>query len=114
MNRFGFSISKGRLIDYDLNDHSLEALVLASEPSLSLCIACGSCAATCTSGKHNGFSLRRINISLRRGENDVIRKEIAQCMMCGKCTLLCPRGVNTRNLIFSIRNNLRRLESHEE
>jgi heterodisulfide reductase subunit C len=112
MNRFGFTISSGRQIDFDANDHRLAGLVLEQEPSLALCIACGCCAATCTAAEHTSFSLRRINIALKRGENDVVRQEIARCMMCGKCSLLCPMGVNTRNIVFSARRALKILDNH--
>jgi heterodisulfide reductase subunit C len=112
MNRFGFTITKGRLIDYDANDHSLAEIVMEQEPSLALCIACGCCGATCTAGGHTGFSLRRINLSLKRGENDTLRQEIARCMLCGKCTMLCPMGVNTRNIILTVRNTLKVLDGY--
>ncbi|MBM3421174.1 MAG: (4Fe-4S)-binding protein [Bacteroidetes bacterium] len=112
MKSFGYTISKGRVIDYDANDHRLENLVLAAEPTLALCIACGCCAATCTAAQHTGFSLRRINVSLRRGETDIIRQEISGCMLCGKCTILCPRGVSTRNIVFTVRKHLSLLDNN--
>lgn len=112
MKSFGFTITKGRLLDYNSNDHTLHKAVLAEEPSLALCIACGCCAATCMAGSHVAFSLRKMNIALRRGDNDLVRKEIDRCMLCGKCTLLCPMGVNTRNVICSIRKHIRILDGH--
>jgi heterodisulfide reductase subunit C len=112
MNRFGFAITRGRMIDFDANDRRLAEIVLEKEPSFSLCIACGCCAGTCTASEHNGFSLRRINISLKRGENDIVRQEIAKCMLCGKCSLLCPMGVNTRNVVFTVRKTLKMLDGY--
>ncbi len=112
MKNFGFAVSRGRLIDYDANDHSLAKSVMEHEPSLALCIACGCCGATCTAGEHAGFSLRRINLALKRGENDIVRKEISRCMLCGKCTMLCPMGVNTRNIILSVRKTLKVLDGY--
>ncbi|MCU0361748.1 MAG: 4Fe-4S dicluster domain-containing protein [Bacteroidales bacterium] len=100
MNRFGFSLSKGRQINYDTNDRSAAEYVIAGEPSLLACIECGGCASTCTSGNFTSFSLRQLNILLKRGENDSLRDELRKCMLCGKCTLVCPRGVNTRNVIL--------------
>lgn len=112
MSRFGFSVTRGRQIDFDANDRRIAEMVLEREPSFALCIACGCCAATCTAGAHTSLSLRRINIMLKRGENDLVRQEISRCMMCGKCTLLCPMGVNTRNVVHSARQAIRILDGY--
>ncbi len=100
MNRFGFSISKGRQIDYDSNDRSIAEFILEKEPSFRLCIECGGCSSTCTTGNFTRFSLRELNILIKRGENDLVREQITKCMLCGKCMLVCPRGVNTRNVVL--------------
>jgi heterodisulfide reductase subunit C len=99
MDKFGFTISKGRQIDYGSNDKRIAEYIFEKEPSFRLCIECGGCAATCTSGNFTGFSLREINILIKRGENDKVRQSLKKCMLCGKCTLVCPRGVNTRNIV---------------
>jgi heterodisulfide reductase subunit C len=113
MNRFGFKITKGRQIDFDANDHRVAERVLQQEPSFALCIACGCCAATCTAAEHTNFSLRLVNISLKRGENDIVRSELSKCMLCGKCSLLCPMGVNTRNVVFLIRKAFKTFDGNE-
>lgn len=100
MDKFGFTLSKARVIDYDANDRRVAEYILENEPSLRLCIECGGCSATCTTGNFTKFSLREINILLKRGENSMVRDRVKQCMLCGKCILVCPRGVNTRNVIF--------------
>lgn len=99
MEKFGYTISKGRQIDYDSNDKRIADYILGKEPSFRLCIECGCCSATCTAGKFTRFSLREFNILIKRGEYDAVRQNISKCMLCGKCTLVCPRGVNTRNVI---------------
>jgi heterodisulfide reductase subunit C len=103
MDRFGFSISKGRQIDFDANDRRIAEFVTEKEPSFRLCIACGGCSATCTAGNFTTFSLREINILVNRGENELPREDIKKCMLCGKCSLVCPRGVNTRNVVFLVK-----------
>lgn len=103
MDKFGFSISKGRQIDWEANNRDVADFIREKEPSFKLCIACGGCASTCTVGNFTGFSLRELNVLIHRGENDKPSKEISKCMLCGKCTLVCPRGVNTRNVIFLAR-----------
>jgi heterodisulfide reductase subunit C len=99
MDNFGFTLLKARRIDYDANDRSVAEYIHENEPSFRLCIECGCCSATCTSGNFTQFSLRELQILLKRGENDDVRKGIFNCMFCGKCILVCPRGVNTRNVI---------------
>lgn len=99
MEKFGFTILKERHIDYDSNNRSIAEFILKHEPSFGLCIECGCCSATCTTGNYTNFSLREINILLKRGENEIVRENIWKCMLCGKCILVCPRGVNTRNVV---------------
>ncbi|MBE0674068.1 MAG: 4Fe-4S dicluster domain-containing protein [Bacteroidales bacterium] len=112
MSGFGFTITRGRQIDFDANDHRLAERISDIEPSFALCISCGCCTATCTAAEHTSFSLRRVNISLKRGENDIVRQEISKCMLCGKCSLVCPMGVNTRNVVFAIRKSLLMLDGY--
>jgi heterodisulfide reductase subunit C len=99
MEKFGFTISKGRQIDYESNDRSIADYILEREPSFRVCIECGGCSATCTTGNLTEFSLRELHILIKRGENDQVKQKIKKCMLCGKCTLVCPRGVNTRNIV---------------
>jgi len=103
MGNFGFAILKERHIDYDANDKSVAEYIYDHEPSFRVCIECGCCSATCTTGSFTKFSLRELNILIKRGENEQVRDNIVKCMLCGKCTLVCPRGVNTRNVIMLAR-----------
>ena len=99
MEKFGFTISKGRQIDYESNDRSVAEYIYDNEPSFRLCIECGCCSATCTTGNLTKFSLRELQILIKRGENEQVQQNIKKCMLCGKCILVCPRGVNTRNVV---------------
>jgi heterodisulfide reductase subunit C len=100
MEKFGFTISQGRQIDYESNSRRIAEYIFEYEPSFRLCIECGGCSATCTTGNFSAFSLRELNILIKRGENDQVLQTLKKCMLCGKCTLVCPRGVNTRNIVF--------------
>lgn len=113
MDRFGFTISKGRQINYDVNDRRIADFIIEKEPSFKQCIACGGCSATCTAGNFTNFSLREINILINRGENELPRDNIKKCMLCGKCSLVCPRGVNTRNVVFLVKQAFRKFDSYE-
>ena len=112
MDKFGFTISKARIIDYDINDRRIADYILGKENSFRLCIECGGCSATCTTGKFTEFSLRELHILIKRGENEKPRHKIKECMLCGKCTLVCPRGVNTRNVVFLAREAFRKYDSN--
>lgn len=107
MEKFGFTILKARYINYDANDKSVAEYIYEREPTFRVCIECGCCAATCTTGNFTSFSLREINILLKRGELDKVNENLKKCMLCGKCTLVCPRGVNTRNVITLAREALK-------
>lgn len=106
MSQFGFNLLKERHINFDRNDRSLAERIAAEEPSFRVCIECGCCAATCTTGSFTRFSLRELNILIKRGENEQVRNTIHKCMLCGKCILVCPRGVNTRNVLALARKYL--------
>jgi heterodisulfide reductase subunit C len=112
MNKFGFTLSKARVIDLDKNDTSVADFIFSNEPSFRLCFECGSCSATCTAGLFTHFSLREIQILLKRGENEKVMQEIEKCMLCGKCSLVCPRGVNTRNIIELTKKAFKTTEIH--
>jgi heterodisulfide reductase subunit C len=100
MDKFGYKISRQRVIDYDANDRTIANYILDREKSFRMCIECGGCAGSCTTGNFTSFSLRELYILIKRGENEKPKEKIKQCMLCGKCILLCPRGVNTRNVVL--------------
>ena len=106
MKSFGYSITEDRQIDFDANDRRVARVIHEIEPSIRLCLGCGSCTATCSAGHFTDFNIRRILAFVQRGEVQQLKKEIMKCMFCGKCQLVCPRGVNLRNLILSIHTTL--------
>ena len=107
--RFGYSVNKDRQIDFDRNNLAVARAVADAEPSIHLCISCGTCAATCSAANFTDFSLRRMILMVRRGELTGLKTEIEKCMLCGKCQLACPRGVSTRNLVIQINKALQTL-----
>ncbi len=101
--KFGYTIQRDNQIDLDKNDLSMYYEVRKKEPSVLLCMACGTCASTCSAAQFTDFSLRRIILQLSRGEITGMAEEVSKCMLCGKCQMACPRGVNTRNIILTIK-----------
>ncbi|MEG0795430.1 MAG: 4Fe-4S dicluster domain-containing protein [Odoribacter sp.] len=106
MNFWGFSISEARVIDYDKSDKTLATILASEVPSSKLCIGCGGCTATCTAGNLTEFNIRKLQMLVKRGENNDISTQLHKCMLCGKCLLICPRGVDTRKMILCIIKNI--------
>ena len=106
MKSFGYTITKDRQIDFDANKREISRFINSIEPSIRLCMGCGSCTATCSAGHFTNFNIRRIHTLIQRGETIHLKEEIRKCMLCGKCQMVCPRGVNLRNLIVQIHARL--------
>lgn len=99
---FGFKISPSSSINLDKVDASLYGKLTAKVPDAAICMACGSCSATCTAAPFSGMSVRKTLLYLQRGKEKEAMKMLSACMLCGKCTMVCPRGINTRNLILQL------------
>lgn len=100
MTDFGFKLSKSSTIDLSKVDTSQFEQLCKLEPGARTCISCGSCSASCTVASLSGMSMRKVLLSMQRGQD--IRPMLKNCMLCGKCTMVCPRGLNTRNIILKI------------
>jgi heterodisulfide reductase subunit C len=107
---WGYTINNNNQIDFDLKDLKIFDRLSCSEPSIKLCIGCGTCAGVCSTGNYTQFSLRKIISLISRGEIYNLSEELSKCMLCGKCSLVCPRGINTRNLITNARLVLKELQ----
>lgn len=103
---WGYGLKADRQIVWDENDHAPYQELIRREPSADICIQCGTCTATCTSGLFTSFSLRHLLLMLNRGELAQLKENIRNCMFCGKCQLVCPRGVNTRNVLHELNRML--------
>ena len=62
---FGYKISQDQQIDFDKTDKRIMLYLEAAEPSVKLCISCGSCTATCTAGNFTDFNFRKIQALIR-------------------------------------------------
>jgi len=113
MNKFGFNILKNRQINYDDADLKMYKWLKKKEPSIMLCIECGTCTSTCSVNNFSEFNIRMLNIGIKRGQINNLKNEISKCMLCGKCRLVCPRGVNIANIIVNVRRYLNAYEKIE-
>lgn len=106
MKNFGFTISKGRQLNFDEMMSEKADKLLELVPSYKLCIGCGGCTATCSAAGFTDYNIRKIHTSFLRAQYDGLDEQLKRCMLCGKCLLVCPRGVNTRSLIINMRRLL--------
>jgi heterodisulfide reductase subunit C len=103
MKDFGFTLQKGRILDFDTNDFSLKNTLIENVCSYKRCIGCGACSSSCSAAAHTDFSILKCNNLFRSGDYAGLADELDKCMLCGKCTLACPRGVNIRAMVMKIR-----------
>lgn len=106
MGKFGFNIAQTRAIKLTPEDLEKVNKLLELVPSYKRCISCGGCTATCSARQYTDFNIRKTHCYFRRGQFDLLEKELQKCMLCGKCTLVCPRGVNLRSLIINMRQTI--------
>lgn len=97
---FGFSLHKSNTIQLDTVNQDTYSRLCELAPDAKICMACGSCSATCSAANLSGMSVRKVLLGLQRGED--VKPMLSGCMLCGKCTMVCPRGINTRQLILKI------------
>ena len=102
MATFGYTLTKSSRIDLNQRDLEKWNRLAALEPDVLKCMACGSCAASCTAGKFTRTSLRSAILSLQNGQEKQAMEFVQSCLLCGKCYMVCPRAINTRNLLLSI------------
>ena len=103
MINLGYSRIESSCIDLDKHDDRLLNELVKRDSDILTCMACGSCSATCTAGRHLPMSLRKVILHIQRGNAQEEIKQTAHCMFCGKCILVCPRGINTRPLLTAIK-----------
>ena len=100
---FGYSLVKSTCIDIDKHNDNLLNKLISRDSDILTCMACGSCAATCTAGVYVPMNLRKVILHIQRGNEREGVQQTAHCMFCGKCSLVCPRGINTRPLLAAIK-----------
>jgi len=110
---FGYNIQKDRQIDFDAGNNRILTFIRKSEPSVDWCMSCGTCASACTAGVSTRYSLCRMILLARRGEENEIAHSVFRCRFCGKCQNACPRDVNTRHIVYLMQAAVKKIE-HDE
>lgn len=74
--------------------------------SLSMCFQCGTCTASCPSGRQTSFRTRKLVRMAQLGLRDQVldSPELWYCTTCYSCTERCPRDVAIVDIIIAMRN----------
>jgi len=74
--------------------------------TLNLCFQCGTCTASCPSGRQTAFRTRQLVRRAQLGLKDDIfsSNDLWMCTTCYTCTERCPRGVEIVDIIIALRN----------
>jgi heterodisulfide reductase subunit C2 len=83
-----------------------EAVKNAGGKTLDLCYQCGTCTASCPSGRRTAFRTRQLIRKAQLGLKDDILKseELWLCTTCYSCVERCPRDVEIVDIILLMRN----------
>lgn len=98
---------QGKVTNIDeLDKEFLEAVVKAGGERISLCIQCGTCTASCPSGRRTAFRTRQLMRRALLGfkESVLSDKDLWLCTTCFTCLERCPRGVDPTDVILVLRN----------
>jgi len=82
-----------------------DAVAKAGGEKINLCIQCGTCTASCPSGRRTAFRTRQIMRRAILGFKDSVLadKDLWLCTTCYTCLERCPRGVDPTDVILAIR-----------
>ncbi len=91
--------------DYDEYHHTFQKSLEKSVPSLLKCIQCGSCTASCPSGRRTQLRTRQVVEKVIMGFDEVLKSDdLWLCTTCYTCFDRCPRDVQPTAIIKELRN----------
>lgn len=91
--------------DYGKDHHTFQKSLEKSIPSLLKCIQCGSCTASCPSGRRTQLRTRQVVEKAIMGFDDVLKSDdLWLCTTCYTCFDRCPRDVKPTSIIKKLRN----------
>ena len=89
----------------ELDKNMIEAVAKAGGDKINLCVQCGTCTASCPSGRKTAFRTRQIMRKALMGlKNEVLQdSDLWLCTTCYTCLERCPRGVDPTDVILILR-----------
>lgn len=90
----------------DINSRFTDEVHKLGGETLNLCIQCGTCTASCPSGRVAALRTRKLIRKAQLGLEDEIffTDDLWQCTTCYRCYERCPRGVEVPDIIIILRN----------
>lgn len=90
----------------ELDRDFAKAVAKAGGEKINLCIQCGTCTASCPSGRRTAFRTRQLIRRAMLGFRDEVLsdKDLWLCTTCFTCLERCPRGVDPTDVIIALRN----------
>lgn len=78
----------------------------AGGAEVKMCFQCGTCTASCPSGRHTSYRVRKLMRMAQLGmKNEILSsEELWDCTTCYACEERCPRTVPIVDIIISLRN----------
>ena len=88
------------------NADFVSELAAAGGENAKMCYQCGTCTASCPSGKNTAYRTRKIMRMAQLGLKDMIidSEDLWQCTTCYTCEERCPRGVPIVDVVIALRN----------
>ena len=88
------------------NADFVSELAAAGGENAKMCFQCGTCTASCPSGKNTAYRTRKIMRMAQLGLKDMIieSEDLWQCTTCYTCEERCPRGVPIVDVVIALRN----------
>lgn len=96
-----------KIIDGSKIDPSLaDDLVKAGFDRIRSCIQCGTCTASCPSGRRTAYRTRQLIRRALLGFREEVLSDpnLWLCTTCGTCTERCPRKIDVTGAIIYLRN----------
>jgi len=83
-----------------------QSIIDAGGKTLDLCYQCGTCTASCPSGRTTAFRTRQLIRKAQLGLKDDIlpSEDLWMCTTCYSCVERCPRDVDIVDIIILMRN----------
>lgn len=88
------------------NQKFVDELAAAGGENAKMCFQCGTCSASCPSGKNTSYRTRKLIRMAQLGlKDDIIKSDdLWQCTTCYTCEERCPRGVPIVDVVIALRN----------
>jgi heterodisulfide reductase subunit C len=102
------------------NPEFVNELAAAGGEQVKMCFQCGTCTASCPSGRQTSYRTRKLMRMAQLGlKSEIIdNDDLWQCTTCYTCEERCPRGVPIVNIVIALRNiavaNGKMFENHKK